>query len=143
MGDTKVYLPSVEDFGPFDEWSALEKRLWAACEDGRGAELPGKGGLPEDTDDPDRRVRARLIRYLMWGGSDEKGGARPHPKGVHIVGAWIEEKLDLEGCRSTLDLKLVRCRLSDAVTLQDASLGGLYLPGCHVVQPLNLTRLTT
>lgn len=97
MGDTQVYLPPLADFGQFEEWSALEKRLWAACEDGLGADLPGKGGLPEDISNPDRRVRAAMIRYLMWGGSDEDGGTRPHPKGVHIEGAWIEGKCGSAG----------------------------------------------
>lgn len=143
MGDLKIYLPSLEEFGAFDTWSALEKKVWATCKLGGYAYLPGKDDLPEDCDDPERRVRAGLIRYLMWGGSDEDGGARPHPKGVQIRGAWIEGPLDLQGCVATIDLSLQKCRFPGDVILKDAQIGALYLTGSYATQGLNLSRLKT
>ncbi|GAB5449273.1 hypothetical protein [Gymnodinialimonas sp.] len=143
MNRTPTYQPTVKDLGPRDDWSALEKDLWKECRLGRIAVLAGKEDLPEDCEDPDRRVRATFIRYLMWGGSEEEGGTRPHPKGVWIRGAWIEGKLDLEACVASIDLTLEKCRLPEAVTLHDAQVGGLYLPGCHGAKGLDLHRLTT
>lgn len=143
MGDLNLYLPPVEEFGAFETWSALEKKVWATCKRGGYAYLTGKADLPEDCDDPDRRVRAGLIRYLMWGGSDEEGGARPHPKGVLIGGAWIEGQLDLQGCVATIGLGLQKCRFPGEVILQDAQIGALYLTGSYATQGLDLHRLKT
>lgn len=50
--------------------------------------------------------------------------------------------MDLQGCRSTLDLNLVRCRLLDNFSLQDANIGALYLRGSCCEQTLDLPRLT-
>jgi hypothetical protein len=100
-------------------------------------------GLPPDTTDPDRRVRAGLIRYLMLGGCDGEGGARPHPKGVRIEGGWIDGVLDLEGCDTPLDLGLRDCLLSECANLRDARIGALFLPGCAAPIGLDLVRLTT
>lgn len=67
MAKIKTYRPSIAEVKGGVEWSALEAALLAACRSGRMAILPGKHGLPADTSDPDRRVRAGLIRYLMLG----------------------------------------------------------------------------
>ncbi|MEJ6391494.1 hypothetical protein [Gymnodinialimonas ulvae] len=143
MERTPVHQRSVKDLPARDTWSALEKDLWKECKLGRAAVLVGKSDLPEDCDDDDRKVRAEFIRYLMWGGSDEDGGFRPHPKGVHIEGGWIEGKLDLEACTSSLDLSLHNCRFEHPVTLRDARIGALYLTGSHLLGEVDLHRLTT
>jgi hypothetical protein len=126
-----------------EKWSKLEEDLLAVCPLGRPAYLPGKEGLPPDTTDPDRRLRAGLIRYLMLGGCDGEGGARPHPKGVQIKGGWIDGVLDLEGCETPLVFGLYDCLLPACPNLQDARIGALFLPGCAAPQGLNLVRLTT
>jgi hypothetical protein len=147
MSRVTVQRPDITEVkSGTDEWSKLELDLLAECRLGRAAYLPGKKGLPPDTTDPDRRVRAGLIRYLMLGGCDGKDGikgARPHPKGVQIMGGWIDGVLDLEGCDTPLDLVLRDCLLSECANLRDARIGALFLPGCAAPKGLHLVRLTT
>jgi len=142
MTSIEMYRPGIDEVKDGTEWSELEADLLAECRLGRMAVLPGKEKLPPDCSDPDRRVRAELIRYLMLGGCDGDGGARPHPKGVQIMGGWIDGVLDLESSESPLDLKLQNCRLPDRANLQDARIGALFLPGCAAPQGLDLHRLT-
>jgi hypothetical protein len=143
MSRVTVQRPDITKVKGADEWSKLELDLLAECRLGRAAYLPGKKGLPPDTTDPDRRVRAGLIRYLMLGGCDGEGGARPHPRGVRIMGGWIDGVLDLQGCETPLVLGLQDCLLSACANLQDARIGALFLPGCAAPQGLDLVRLTT
>jgi hypothetical protein len=146
MSRVTVHRPDIAEVKGTDEWSKLEEDLLAECRLGRMAYLPGKEGLPPDTTDPDRRVRAGLIRYLMLGGCDGEGGiegVRPHPKGVRIEGGWIDGVLDLEGCDTPLDLGLRDCLLSECANLRDARIGALFLPGCAAPIGLDLVRLTT
>ncbi|MBF9046169.1 hypothetical protein LSUCC0031_03475 [Rhodobacterales bacterium LSUCC0031] len=138
-----VNRPGLADVKGDTEWSTLEQALLAACPNGWPACLPNRDDLPQDDSDPDRRVRAGLIRYLMLGGSDEEGGVLPSPQGVRLIGGWIAGVLDLEGCETQLDLKLWRCRISERAVLQDARIGALYLPGCAAPQGLDLHRLET
>jgi hypothetical protein len=138
-----VNRPGLADVKGDEEWSALEQALIVACPRGWPAILPGRDDLPQNETDPDRRVRAGLIRYLMLGGSDEEGGVRPHPRGVEVVDGWIGGVLDLEGCETQLDLKLLRCRIPERAVLQDARIGALFLPGCAAPKSLDLHRLVT
>lgn len=138
-----VNRPGLADVKGDTEWSALEQALLAACPRGVAARLPNCDDLPQDDSDPDRRVRAGLIRYLMLGGSDEEGGVRPSPKGVQVIGGWIGGVLDLAGCETQLDLTLWRCRIPERAFLQDARIGALYLPGCTAPKGLKLHRLET
>ena len=133
-----VNRPGLADVKGDEDWSALEQALLAACPRGWPAILPGRDALPKDDSDPDRRVRAGLIRYLILGGSDEEGGVRPDPRGVAVIGGWIAGVLDLEGCETQLDLKLWRCRISERAILRDARIGALYLPGCAAPKGLDL-----
>ena len=141
------------------EWSALEQELLAACREGRfavarnddppafsntpTAEEMVAAFRPKDQSDPDRRVRPALIRYLMEGGCDGADGARPHPKGVMLRGAWIDGVLDMHGCISQLDLALRYCLFEEQPTFRDAELGALYLTGSRVKAGLDLQRLKT
>jgi hypothetical protein len=143
MTRTKIHRPDIQDIKGDRAWSALEADLLAECRLGRAAGLPGKVDRPGDCRDPDRRVRAGLIRYLLLGGCDGEGGARPHPRGVQIAGGWIDGALDLVSCRSDVDLGLQDCLLPQCPDLKDAHLHALYLPGCHLPEGAGLVRLTT
>jgi hypothetical protein len=125
------------------DWSALEEDLLAACRLGRFALLADKDDCPTDTQDPARRVRPALIRYLLEGGCDRADGVRPHPKGVHLRGGWVDGALDLQGCRTELDLSLHYCLFPWRPNLVDAELGGLYLTGSRAEKGLDLHRLRT
>jgi hypothetical protein len=143
MTRTKIHRPDIQDIKGDRAWSALEADLLAECRLGRMAYLPGKEDRPGDCRDPDRRVRAGLIRYLLLGGCDGEGGARPHPRGVQIAGGWIDGVLDFAGCRSDVDLGLHDCLLPHRPDLKDAHLHALYLSGCHLPNGAELHRLTT
>jgi hypothetical protein len=141
------------------EWSALEQDVLAACRTGDGAvamnsevvafsdpptaEEMVRAYRPKDSSDPERRVRAGLIRYLLLGGCDAEDGARPHPKGVRLSGGWIDGALDFQGCDTQLDLSLQHCQFPQKPSFQDAHLGGLYLRGSRCAAGLNLHRLDT
>jgi hypothetical protein len=138
-----VYRPSIEDVKGDRDWSELEQDLLDACKRGRFAYLPGKTDCPKNTEDPDRRVRVGLIRYLMLGGCGNEEGARPHPTGVMLQGGWIDGSIDLDSCVSQLDLSLQHCLLPDRASLQDARIGALFLTGSHAPNDLDLHRLIT
>jgi len=70
-------------------------------------------------------------------------GARPHPKGVGLAGAWIDGELDLEGVETQLYLTLGYCLFPQQPTLRDAHLGGLFFGGSPCESGLFLHRLTT
>jgi hypothetical protein len=96
---------------------------------------------PADTQDPDRRVRPALIRYLLEGGCE--GGTRPNPKGVKLLGGWIDGELDLQGCRTELALFLNHCLFPQRPSFRDAEIGGLYLIGSRAEFGLDMHRLQT
>ena len=79
---------------PTEAEQAVIARCAAGKDAGFGLALPGPEG-PE--------IRAGLIRHLLLGGC---AAARPHPKGVRIMGARITGRLDFEGCHTRLDLLL-------------------------------------
>ncbi|MCF1709093.1 hypothetical protein L0V05_09720 [Tabrizicola sp. J26] len=88
------------------------------------------GSLPVEGD-PDRLVRAELIRALLLGGD---GLPKMHEKGIRLSGAWIKGILDLEGCRIPHDIGLLDCRFDAPPVLRSAvvdtvSFDGSVLPG--------------
>jgi hypothetical protein len=104
----------------------------------------GDGRRPE-TAEPDRIVRAALLRFLLLGGED---GVRPHEKGVQVSGAWITGVLDLEGCRIPMVIALRHCAIAsapvlsaaiiDSVQFEGSSLPGLMADGLDVRGGLSL-----
>ena len=138
-----TYRPTIGEVKGDQDWSALEQDLLDECTLGREAYLPGKEDVPEECSDPERRVRAELVRYLLLGGCGEEGGARPHPMGVHLRGGWIDGALSFQGCETPLDLSLHHCLLPQRPTFRDAHLGGLYLAGSRCKAGLDLHRLET
>jgi hypothetical protein len=140
---TTTHRLTIEEVKGDQDWSALEQDLLDECTLGRVAYLPGKEDCPKDTSDPDRRVRPALIRYLIEGGCESPNGARPHPKGIWLQGAWIDGALDCQGSVSTLDILFWNCLFENPVSFLDAELGALYMPGCRLAEGLNLHRLKT
>lgn len=124
------------------EWSALEAELLECAPLGYVASLDGKEDCPADTSDPDRRVRAGLIRWLLLGGN-AGDGLRTHPKGLIVWGAWVEGELDFQSCKTRLGCMLSRCLFPDRVCFMDAEVRALYLPTSHCQKGLNLHRLKT
>ncbi|MGH1356776.1 MAG: hypothetical protein ACRBBS_17100 [Thalassovita sp.] len=138
---TTTHRVTIDQVKGDRDWSALEQDLLDACELGRFAYLPGKQDCPKDQSDPDRRVRPALIRYLLEGGCDSPDGARPHPNGILLRGAWIDGLLVCHGCVSDLDLAMKSCLFENQVWFMDAKLGALHLIGSRAKQGLNLHRI--
>ena len=140
-----VFKPTIKDIHRSGQWSALEQALLDGCETGKVAALEYKNDLPADQSDADRRVRPALIRYLLLGGCKTKHDdcCRPHPRGVRLQGAWIDGRLDLHGCESNLTLSLRNCLFKNAIDLQDASLGALFLDGSKAEELVGLHRIRT
>jgi hypothetical protein len=141
----RVYQPTIKEVKGDQEWSALEIDLLRECKGGFVAFLIGRDDLPHDQSDPDRRIRAGLIRYLMLGGCDcgHPDSCRPNPVGVSLKGGWIDGELDMQGCTSRLDLSLHSCLVMERFVLRDASVGALYMDGCRCEQTVDLHRLKT
>ena len=98
----------------------LDRREYIIVGDG----VPAKG---EET----RRIRASLIRLLLLG-DDPDPKYRPYEAGLRIVGGWIPDLMDLEGCRDLPDLVLLRCRFDAAPRLRSASTSNLVFHGSHL-----------
>ena len=106
--------------------SEIELELLEKAEAGDGLIL-GDGELPSEGDE-NRRIRAGIIRYLLLGGCEE---LRCHEKGVQLMGAWVPDLLDLEGCDSDNAMYISNSRFSAPPMLRGARLRGVYLDGSH------------
>jgi len=119
----------------FDDLSDAELKLlraapkgeWAVCgpsaNDGDAANDPSQA----DTWGPERAIRAKLIRWLAV---DGEAAERVDPKGLQIYGAKITGELDLSFAVVPFPLRLTRCRLMANLSLTNAQIPFLALPGC-------------
>lgn len=117
---------SVSDLGGLSE---AEKQLLAGLDTGEDIVL-GDGNVPA-AGTRSRRVQAALIRLLLLG-DDPDQKYRLHEKGLQIWGAWIPDRLDLEGCRELRDVGLIHCRFAEAPLLRSAGLRNLFLAGSRL-----------
>lgn len=137
----KGILMTFEFAGPTLAELREEKKLTAAEEmllEGRfSGEMMVLGPPRPEVANDGNAIRAGLIRYLMLGGCEE---ARPHPKGVQVAGAYVEDVLDLEACKSPLELGAVESRFAETPVLMDAELGQVWLDG-SALPGLNAERM--
>ena len=103
--------------------------------------LPAPGGLSADPKDPtndpskadkwdpDREVRAELIRWLC---GDSSVSSRVDPKGIQLFGAKVTGPLDLSSCTLRFPLFMFWCCVTEEINVSSASLPGLYLNGSSV-----------
>jgi hypothetical protein len=110
----------------FHPLSAAEAKIVAHLQGGDFDRL-GDGLRPEqhELDDPERTVRAELLRLLIVGSESY----RSHEKGLRLSGAWITGILDLEGCRIPRDIGLKDCRFEASPVLRSAIIDNLFLDG--------------
>ncbi|MGW5053922.1 hypothetical protein [Actinokineospora sp. NPDC004072] len=102
-----------------DSLSPLEEAVIDAARRGTWI-LPDSQLTPEqltDTEDPQLRVRAELIRELMMGRRGELD-----PRGVLIEGVRVFGELDLNHVSAVTDLALVACALPEGITCMHARL---------------------
>ncbi|WP_371483264.1 oxidoreductase [Kitasatospora sp. NBC_00315] len=82
-----------------------------------------------DRAEPERTVRAGVLRALLLGGRE--GGAATGGA-LRLVGARISGQLDLAGARVEHELLLQRCELEQQVLLRGASLRSTGFLGCRI-----------
>lgn len=119
-GSAVAVAPTAASFHPL---SAAEAKVVAHLQLGDFDRL-GDGLRPE-REDPERIVRADLLRLLILG----KDGLRLHEKGLRLSGAWITGILDLEGCRIPRDIGLKDCHFEASPVLRSAIIDNLFLDG--------------
>ncbi len=120
------HLPHGRWLGDFPDLSDVEKRLVKDCAAGTICKL---GTTRPETATAANTIRAGLIRFLALGGD----AAHPvHEKGLHLEGAWIEDRLDLEIVTATASLQMVRCRFGAGIGARDSKLPSLYLDGSQI-----------
>ncbi len=119
----------VREVSELGDLSKAEEQVLAELDTGEDIVL-GDGSVPETGDDG-RRVHAALIRLLLLG-DDPDPKCRLHEKGLRIRGAWIPDRLDLEGCRGLRDVGLLRCRFEEMPVLRSAEVLNLNLTGSRL-----------
>ncbi len=119
----------VREVSELGDLSKAEEQVLAELDTGEDIVL-GDGSVPETGDDG-RRVHAALIRLLLLG-DDPDPKCRLHEKGLRIRGAWIPDRLDLEGCRGLRDVGLLRCRFKEMPVLRSAEVLNLNLTGSRL-----------
>ncbi|MFN3260493.1 MAG: hypothetical protein ACE37J_08025 [Pikeienuella sp.] len=139
----------LADFGPL---SPAERKVLQELDTGYVTVL-GDGTLPPQDAGPDRRLRARFVRWCALGAGD---GWRVHETGLRVQGALIVSDgeadpelgsegtagLNLEGCKAEHDLGFIACRFEDAPVFRSARLAGLFLNGSRL-PGLRADRLST
>lgn len=115
---------TFEDLG---EISPLERDVIEAMVAGQTFRI-GEGDLP-DPEDRSRAIDARVVRYLALGGCDRYP---THERGLDIYGALVTGSLDLDGCKSVVELGLPNCRFEMPLRATNAKIGAIYLDGAYV-----------
>ncbi|MDI3336461.1 hypothetical protein QKW60_08595 [Defluviimonas aestuarii] len=122
------------------EWEALtgkdkltdpEKELIECCREGRECKL-GDGTRPEGPD-PDRNIRADLLRYLILGGCDE---CMLDEVGVQLIGAYVPDHLILDFGSAVGQTRLVNVCFAEEISAQQTlfkllNLSGSQIPGLN------------
>jgi hypothetical protein len=125
-------MKTLADFG---ELNAAETKLLQCSVSGEAAIISEmrpdkafKSGKKANT------VRAELIRWVALGGD----AAYPlHAHGVQLMGAWIDEELDLQGAILKANLILVRCHIAQSPNMRGMQLNGsLNLQGSYLAARL-------
>jgi hypothetical protein len=132
--DAGAAVAAVSGLASFEPLSAAETKIVAYLSSGDFDRL-GDGLLPE-SDDPERTLRAELLRFLILGNNNYHS----HEKGVRVSGAWVTGILDLEGCRIPRDIGLKDCRFEASPILRSAIIDNLFLDG-SVLPGLQADRL--
>jgi hypothetical protein len=112
--------------GPTDMDGALKNHAYLPEFSDTG--LPSEG-VPRW--DPERNVRAELIRWLCL---NREAKALVNPKGIQLVGARIVQSLDLRWTEIPFRVSLKRCRFQDNALFTGSQILELDLEGCWTRQ---------
>ncbi|MCV2865602.1 hypothetical protein [Defluviimonas sp. WL0075] len=141
-------------YSTLKEWKALkgdealtdpERDLIECCRRGVPCTL-GDGKRPEGPD-PDRTIRADLLRFLILGGSDD---CRVDESGVMLSGAYVRDRLDLRSTTAVGLRGFVNCAFEKELTapqarfqmlnLQGSKLSGLNIEGAEITGSVRLRK---
>jgi hypothetical protein len=89
---------------------------------------PGNDPAHADEWDPQRNVRATLIRWMC---ADRRAIELEDPGGIRVMGARITGGLDLAHLRVPAPLELRNCSIREEISLDSAEIPGLNLNGTH------------
>lgn len=130
----RAYGRKLSDFG---DLRPAEKILLNQSAQGKIAEIGN--GVPADSSDYNKNIRASFLRFLLLGGDEQ---APVHERGVQLSSAWIQDELNLENCRVLHGMKLTKCKFENSIITRDAHIAGpLVLSGSHLLQGLSADRL--
>ncbi|MBS3018675.1 hypothetical protein DJFAAGMI_01407 [Comamonas sp. PE63] len=118
MKNLKPFGRSLRDFG---ELNTGEKKLLRACRMGKLAVLGD--GVPQTPTD-ENSVRAGFVRFLLLGGDEL---APVHDSGVQLQGAYVEGRLNLNGCSIPVGFDLLCCNFNEEISALDARLNGAFI----------------
>jgi hypothetical protein len=125
---------NLTDFGNL---SYAENILLTQSAQGKVAKIGDT--VPADDSDPDKKVRAGFLRFLLLGGDEQ---VPVHEQGVQLFGAWIQGQLNLENCLVPHRMTISRCKFDQPIIATDAHIAGLLvLSGSHLRQGLRADRL--
>jgi len=114
----------------FGELSAAELKLITACREG---ELATIAESRPNTEQPENRVRAGLVRFLALGGDDN---TLVHETGVQLRGACLVGLLNLDHVSITRPIVLADC-LIEQIDARHARLRTLNLQGSKLIKGIN------
>lgn len=114
----------IEKLEGEDALSNAERVLIENCKIGEPTIL-GDGVLPKGPS-LERTIRANLLRYLILGGDDN---CRVHERGVRLMGAWVQGKLELRSAQSQMAIELIQCGFEKSIAAQQACFASLGLMG--------------
>ncbi|HKA56867.1 MAG TPA: hypothetical protein VKJ47_24750, partial [Candidatus Binatia bacterium] len=120
--------------GDFTELTSAERRLIDACRQGEVCDL---GASRPETVSADRKIDARLVRFLALGGDRS---TPVHEKGVRLQGAWLDGVLDLDNCEPGRPIRLTNCRI-EAISADGAQVPALLIESSLLEGGLNASRL--
>lgn len=120
---TPTSRKTIKDFGTLSEY---EQKFLEDCQAGIISDFETADSKP----DPNVKIRAELIRYMLLGGCKKY---KPSTHGIQISGANILGYLDLENCHSTLGLTLANCTFDTVINARNCHLNHLVLSGSQTL----------
>ena len=123
--DEKAYAHGL----PVAEIQLLESLLDVTLCNVSGLDWRKQPDLEELKTNPDYRVRARLLRFLMLDGDEF---VPVNESGLELSNAYIDGTIDLRGASCVKRVVLIDCCIDGALWIEDASLGILVIQQSRV-----------
>lgn len=108
-----VAQTSAEVMSPVEQWVVAQLRV------GETADLARQ--FPDEEKDK-RKLRAHFVEDLLTGGLP---GFKPHRNGVRIVGAIIDDPVDLTNAQIPSEVRLEHCQFTSGATFTRATFAAL------------------